>query len=188
MANDPQFPLLSERAEDDSGSGQIVRAERGDLEVVQKLLFDVIDELEIYNDDAKRIERNLYSIDHLCSLLSENGGAVLLEQLNGTKRGFLIARHDNGPIWLSWFGVAKQWRGHGIGDRLIERLIGLAATTGIHKIWCDTRVNNDSSIRVLLGHGFQRMCRLDNHWCNQDYYIWQRFIRADEGVPALHER
>lgn len=157
-------------------------AKRAELAEVRTMLFHIIDEITIYNESAKDYEREHYTIEYLNSLLDEDPSSILIARTGNDASGFLITKPDNGPIWLCWFGVTLEARGKGIGSLLITKMIELASDRKIHKIWCDTRTNNRYSVPILEAHGFQKMCRLDNHWCHQDYFLWQKFIGGtDQG-------
>ena len=166
----------------------IAPARLADLSVVRALLHETINTTEIYNERAMAYERALYTSQYIESLLEEDPESILLATCAGEPCGFLITKCDNGPLWLCWFSVAPQWRGRKIGSQLIGKMIDLAAGRGLYKIWCDTRTNNTSSIPILAAHGFEKLCRLDNHWCNQDYFLWQKFVTGDRDFGRETDR
>ena len=50
--------------------------------------------------------------------------------------------------------VERQWRGHGVGRRLLERLIEMARDIGYHKMVLSTFPTNASGVRLYQGLGF----------------------------------
>jgi ribosomal protein S18 acetylase RimI-like enzyme len=87
--------------------------------------------------------------------------------------GFSITRHDADLWWICWFGVVPSARGDGVGRKLIENVIKVARARGVPKVWCDTRSENEKSIRILWEIGFERICDIRGHWFGQDYVLWQ---------------
>ena len=53
--------------------------------------------------------------------------------------------------------VERSWRGHGVGRRLLERLIELAREIGYHKMVLSTFPTNASGVRLYEGLGFSRV-------------------------------
>ena len=50
--------------------------------------------------------------------------------------------------------VERRWRGHGVGRRLLERLIEMARDIGYHKMVLSTFPTNASGVRLYQGLGF----------------------------------
>lgn len=99
--------------------------------------------------------------------------SVLVARRSAEVVGFLISRQDDGLRWLSWFGVARTARGAGVGNALLRALGDVARREGTHKVWCDSRTENDISARVLVKAGFTRIATFENHWYGQDFHIWE---------------
>jgi ribosomal protein S18 acetylase RimI-like enzyme len=109
-------------------------------------------------------------------MTAEDRDSVLLACCGKETIAFCLNKYDDGVIWLSWFGVAENWRGNGVGAMLLKELEKTVAVRDCHKIWCDTRVSNRISQRVLQKAGYERICKLKRHWYGQDFYLWQKFI------------
>ena len=66
--------------------------------------------------------------------------------------------------------VERGWRGHGIGRRLLDRLIDLAHDIGYHKLVLATFPFNEAGIRLYTSTGFARVGvyreqgQLDGRW------------------------
>ena len=161
-------------------------AEAHELPSILSSLMRIIDEIPIYNQRAKDYERKLYTPDYLLDLLASDKQNIFGAFNDQSIAGFLICRDDNGPLWLSWFGVSALYRGQAVGKQLISTMLDTLASRGIHKIWCDTRTNNYLSMPILQSLGFIKLCHLENHWCNQDYYLWER--RTPVTFDASHQR
>jgi ribosomal protein S18 acetylase RimI-like enzyme len=135
--------------------------------------MEIIDTTNIYNDVAKSYEREYYTDAYLSHLIQDDPESVVASFDDNVLTSFAISRRDNGPWWLSWFAVAPAHRGKGLGKRVLATILDTLPKRGIHKLWCDTRVNNQYSINILVELGFNRLCRVENHWCNQDYFLWE---------------
>jgi ribosomal protein S18 acetylase RimI-like enzyme len=143
---------------------------------VSALFSTVLAELPYYNKEAKEAELAKYTADHLRDSVAEDAEAVLLAKLGDQLAGFCFTRQDDGLIWMSWFGVHAGHRHSGIGSALLRALDDRARRFGMHKIWCDSRTDNEPSKRVLSSNGYGQICTIANHWHGQDYVLWQKFV------------
>lgn len=138
----------------------------------------VLEPLDLYNAWAKRVEFEKYSQANVPALLAADSHSILLAFEGSEIAGFFVTRPDDGPLWLSWFGVLPKYRGLKLTDRLFARGIAEARERGIGKIWCDCRVNNVYAMAIFERHGFTRLARLDQHWFGLDFYIWEKMLDA----------
>jgi ribosomal protein S18 acetylase RimI-like enzyme len=151
-------------------------AKASDLSELYQVFVEIVGPFELYNLEARTAELKKYAPDKLLQLLEADTDSLIVASSEDRIVGFAIIRPDDGPIWLCWFGTLPQCRKKGIGTGLINEVIARARARNAQKIWCDTRVENFASIAILEGLGFEKKCLLRNHWFNQDYIIWERFI------------
>jgi ribosomal protein S18 acetylase RimI-like enzyme len=148
---------------------------------VSRLMAEVITPLAYYNERAKVEELGKYQPDHLVTLATEEPDAVLVAVFGRTPVGFCVSRYDDALVWLSWFGVAAQRRGQGIGDLLLDALERSVPARRAHKLWCDTRTENVASERLLRKRAYRQIVRLSNHWYGQDFYLWEKLLGSGDG-------
>src|SRR6266404_3727292 len=141
-----------------------------------ELIRQLISTLSYYNDRARREESLKYVPAKLRAMTREDRDSVLLARYDKRTVGFCLSRYDDGVIWLSWFGVLQDWRGHGVGAKLLKALEKTVIARKCHKIWCDTRVSNHISQLALRQAGYTRIAKLRYHWYGQDFYLWQKLI------------
>ena len=86
--------------------------------------------------------------------------------------------------------VAKDWRGKGVGTRLLEALIGWARTVGAHKISLQVWPHNEAAVRLYERFGFQHEGYLHKHYRRRNGELWDAIVmglvledRRDE-LPA----
>lgn len=160
----------------DNGPVSIRFATAADAAAFSAAFRAVMQPLTLYNDWAKRVEFETYAEANVPALLAADPKSILLACAGGDIAGLLVTRPDDGPLWLSWFGVLPSYRGRGLADQLFARAIHEAKARGIGKIWCDTRVGNIYAIATMKRHGFTQRCRLDHHWFGLDFLIWEKFL------------
>jgi len=51
--------------------------------------------------------------------------------------------------------IAEDWRGHGLGSRLLEPLLAAAQNRGLHAVLALIDAANEASIRLHARHGFE---------------------------------
>jgi ribosomal protein S18 acetylase RimI-like enzyme len=153
---------------------QLRRMRPSEAIVVSRLMRRVILDCSIYNEKAKRGESAKYTPTELRNRIKEDADAVFVAVAGRKIVGFCVNRKDDGLLLLEWYGVDPVWRQHGLGRRLVEKLIGTSRRRGCHKLWCDTNIENVGSQKLLCALGFQPQCTLHNHWYGQDFILWER--------------
>lgn len=158
---------------------------------VSRLMRRVILSCSIYNEKAKKGESAKYTPGELADRVKEDVDALLVAVAKRKIVGFCLSKKDDGLLLLEWYGVDPAWRQHGLGRRLLERLLSTARRRGCHKLWCDTNIENVASQKLLCQLGFQPQCTLRNHWYGQDFVLWERrvptmaVVREEETSEAL---
>lgn len=61
---------------------------------------------------------------------------------------------DTAPFHIKELGVLKEFTGHGIGGRLLERLLGYAKARGHHSFELITNYNNRAAVSLYQRRGF----------------------------------
>jgi ribosomal protein S18 acetylase RimI-like enzyme len=146
-----------------------------ELHSVRDAFRAVVEPLEVYNEEARRCELERYTVSYFQELLQADPRNVVVAVDGGAVQGFAITRHDDGLLWLCWYGVVPAARGRGLWRPLLERVIELARERGYWKIWCDARSENIHSIVRLEQLGFRVVCTLERHWHGQDYVLMERW-------------
>jgi hypothetical protein len=63
--------------------------------------------------------------------------------------------------WVGGMGVAPEWRGRGLGHRIMERLIAAAREAGIADLDLEVLEQNSYAARIYEALGFRDLRRLD---------------------------
>jgi ribosomal protein S18 acetylase RimI-like enzyme len=152
----------------------IVYAKPLDVAQISSLFKEVVTALPFYNKIAKHNEIKKYTPKKILELIRKDRYSVLIAK-NGKKVvGFCFNYFDNYTIWIDWVGIDKKLRNSGIGTLLVKRVITDAKKRRAHKVWCDTRSNNNSSKNLAKKLGFREIIELKNHWYGQDFILWER--------------
>lgn len=146
----------------------------GETNATAELFENVLTALPDYNKQAKKAELARYSPSHLRDSIEFDPEAVLVARVGEAIAGFCFSEIDDGPIWMSWFGVCAQFRGQGIGDALLDAVVERARRANSRKVWCDCRTTNIWSRHILTRHGFRQLCIIEKHWHEQDYFLWEK--------------
>ena len=65
--------------------------------------------------------------------------------------------HDENALEIERIYIAREFQGHGLGRKLIERAIELARTGGKQYIWLGVWEKNEKAIGFYQKHGFYRI-------------------------------
>lgn len=147
-----------------------------EADAVSQLFTDVVQSLSYYNEVAKSSEIAKYSADALRSLAAKDPHAVLVAKAGDKLIGFCFSDVDDGPVWLAWFGVLKEFRNRHVGYLLLEELEKTVRIRRVHKIWCDCRTENEGARIVLAKMGYVELCTVRNHWYGQDFILWEKLV------------
>jgi ribosomal protein S18 acetylase RimI-like enzyme len=151
-------------------------ATSGDVHDIVALFSRVVEPLDIYSEAARSDEIRKFSSAELQRRIDDDARAISIAFMKNTLAGFAITEDQRGPIWINWYGVNPDCRGHGVGQAILNHLIASAPDREATRIWCDTRTNNVGSNALLKKLGFEQLCELKNHWHGQDFYLWARDI------------
>lgn len=86
--------------------------------------------------------------------------------------GYLTAvgsNHDPAEIGL---GVAKTWRGRGVGTRLVEAAVRWGCDHGVHKLAAEVFPHNQPTLRLFAKLGFEREGLRRSHYRRRDGALW----------------
>jgi ribosomal protein S18 acetylase RimI-like enzyme len=148
-------------------------ASEPDIPTLIQMFGSVVSILDIYSEEARKGEIAKFSEQTFAARIKADRMAVSIAERDGVPVGFCITDDQKGPIWIDWYGALPQARSLGIGSALIQHLIDEMPARKATRIWCDTRTNNTASIGLFEKFGFRRLCRLDNHWYGQDFFLWE---------------
>jgi ribosomal protein S18 acetylase RimI-like enzyme len=140
------------------------------------LFSEVLEDLPYYNRAAKTGELAKYSPDQLRAATSEDPDSVLVAKIGTELAGFCFTKEDDFTTWLAWLGVGPAHRRKGIGTALLYAVERSALRRGRHKIWCDSRTDNEASKLTLAAHGYAKICIIQKHWYEQDFILWEKLV------------
>lgn len=150
------------------------------VEQMAKLFQLVIAGVPYYSDAAKKSALNDLSEQNIeDAVYGEPIPPIVALDDEGKVVGFCLSRsHDGGVWWLSWIVVDPELRRLGISQQLLAFLSEAVKRVHGHAIWCDCRTENEPSINMLSSAGFRQICRINNHWHSQDFFLWQKQVTA----------
>ena len=105
-------------------------------------------------------------ISHLWALLT-----------NGSLAGYMCFWLFDTEIELINIAIHPHWRGKGCGKRLMEKMLETGVSKGIHQIWLDVRMSNETAQRLYYGLGFEAVGRRRGYYTD---------TREDALVMTLH--
>jgi ribosomal protein S18 acetylase RimI-like enzyme len=143
---------------------------------VARLVEEIISNLSFYTPAARASEIKKYRSKTLKQKIREDKYSVLIAKEGKALVGFCFSQDEGSIIWLEWFAVDSTARGSGVGRLLLKALDDSAKKRKAHKIWCDTRVGNLASIKLLESEGYKKIANLNNFWHKQDYFLFEKEV------------
>lgn len=155
---------------------QILLLRKRDISALSRLAREIITQTPYYSLLAKKIESAKYTNKSLKEKLKDGYQLFIVARQNGRLVAFCHGSVDAGTSWIHWICVSKNYRRKGIAMKLLKSLEKELKKSKIHKIWCDSRINNKESIPLLKKFGLRKVAFLKKHWYGHDFYLWQKFI------------
>jgi ribosomal protein S18 acetylase RimI-like enzyme len=156
---------------------QVEKAGKTDMIEVSFLFRKILRGLIYYNSLAKWHESRKYSAELLAKKSAEDPYSVLVaKDERGAVVGFCFNHMDDFTVWIDWFGVDYNARKKGVGEAILAKTFQTARSRGAHKVWCDTRSDNEPSKSLLRKVGFKELVTIKNHWYRQDFTLWERRV------------
>ncbi|MCE2509465.1 MAG: ribosomal protein S18-alanine N-acetyltransferase [Alphaproteobacteria bacterium] len=97
---------------------------------------------------------------HGLSLLAVAGG--------GRPAGFALCRMVGGECEILSLGVAAEWRGRGLGARLLEAIAAAAGARGAERIYLEVAVQNTEAGALYHRHGFRQVGQRPGYYPRRD--------------------
>ena len=76
-------------------------------------------------------------------------------------------------------GVTEEYRGRGIGSRLLERGLEWAGEQGFEKIYNSLPATNEAAIEFLAGRGWREEARRADHYRIDGEYVDEVMMAAE---------
>jgi RimJ/RimL family protein N-acetyltransferase len=118
-------------------------------------------------DKASRKERWLEDLarDDSFSVVAEAEGRIIgLAGVDGDRVG------DLGML------VGREWRGRGVGTRLLSACIVWARARGAHKVTLQVWPHNEAALRLYRAFGFEEEGYLRRHYRRRNGELWDAVI------------
>ncbi len=157
------------------------------MEVIQNQLKIKIRRASIKDFEAvKRIEylsfKNPYSDYYLKRLLNGNlADLSFIAELNNQPVGYVIARREfkeNEIIGhVIAIAVHPDFRGRGIGKRLMETVLQEFKKLGVKKVYLEVRVNNLPALRLYEKLGFKIVEYIPSYYRDgEDAFVLEKIL------------
>ena len=116
-------------------------------------------------------EQNAYSQRQLKYLITKANSCCLAELQNGMIRGFIIVLFRKGTTvaGIETINVDPQYRGLGIGQKLITAAESEMYPQSIKRVRLEVSSGNISAIRLYEKLGFKKIALLENYYFFQYY-------------------
>ena len=136
----------------------IRRAKESDLPVIQKLLEDLIDAM----DDTEGIDTGI-ALKNCERLLNDAGSHFLVAAREGTPVGFInfavrqTVLHQSPSALIDELVVAEEYRGKGVGRRLVQAAIEKCRQLGCCEVEVSTEKTNLKAREFYKQGGFEEI-------------------------------
>lgn len=155
---------------------EISKLTQKDIKEISDFIRKIISHTKYYSIEARKAEVERFKPQSLLKELKEKNNLYLIAKDKSKVIGFCNGYYEAGLFWIDWTGVDKSYRRNGVAIKLLEFLENKLKRQGIHKIWCDCRTSNKESKALLKKLNFKKITTIRNHWYNQDFILWQKFI------------
>jgi GNAT superfamily N-acetyltransferase len=117
---------------------------------------------------AEEYRRRTELPDSFILTAKEDGGIV------GVSTGEIEL--EGGVARLTWMGVARDSRGHGIGNQMLESVEDHVRNKGCHKIYVVTLPCLTDAVRLYFKRGWVPECNLTRHLWKADFMVMSKWF------------
>jgi ribosomal protein S18 acetylase RimI-like enzyme len=105
--------------------------------------------------------------------------SILIHREAGKAVGYVMFSHapDSPSVHVGWVAVETEQRRHGVGTRLMQRVIGAATGWDAEEITLHVRVSNSGAIMFYRTLGFKVARRVEDHYGDEDAWRMRRELR-----------
>ncbi len=103
---------------------------------------------------------------HTFAMLIDPGGSCSSDESNGAA-GFVLSRAAPGEEELLLIAVKPEFRGHGLGRKLLEKLAQDARSRGSERLFLEMRCNNPAE-RLYRDFGFEPIGKRPSYYMMAD--------------------
>lgn len=109
--------------------------------------------------------------------LHENGAGFIVAELGEHVVGYMIFWVKDGIGHIIVIAVNSNFRGQGIGSKLLERCLKIFMVNKIFTVNLEVRKSNLSAINFYVKHGFVRVYEEENYYSDNESAIIMRYNR-----------
>jgi len=147
-----------------------------DVKEFSELALQIISQTTYYSPLALETEMKKFIPLVILEKLKDKNYLFCVLKNQNKILGFSSGYFDLGTFWIDWIGSAPSFRRSGVASQLLAFQEKYLQTQGVHKIWFDTRTENKESLALFEKLGFRKICFLEKHWYEQDFYLWEKFL------------
>ena len=135
-------------------------ANSNDIPQLLELEQCVVEAERPYNSSIKSGRTTYYNLE---SLISSSDAHVIVVEVSGLIvgtgyaqiRDSKVSLHHDKDSYLGFMFVAQEYRGRGINQKIIDRLIAWSKSKGVYDFYLDVYSQNKSAIRAYEKAGFE---------------------------------
>jgi [ribosomal protein S18]-alanine N-acetyltransferase len=105
---------------------------------------------------------------------------VATEGRGGSVCGYVIAAVVAGEAEVLNLAVAPQWRGRGLGGRLLDAGLGIVGERGAREVFLEVRESNSAALALYTSRGFATLTRRAKYYRNpvEDALVLRRAVEG----------
>lgn len=122
-------------------------------------------------DDLLALEQRCFALDrlrrrHFHWMISRANAGLIVATCEGTIAGYalLLFRRNTAIARLYSLAVSPDWRGHGLGQQLLEQAQACAADRNRSLLRLEVRADNPAAVRLYEASGYYRFSIAENFY------------------------
>jgi GNAT superfamily N-acetyltransferase len=107
--------------------------------------------------DYHWIDRLPWTDDELRSRLSDPRVSLWVMRVEGSPAGYFeLEKHEDGSVEIAYFGLLREFFGHGLGKHLLTAAVESAWAAGANRVWLHTcTLDGPAAMPNYLSRGFK---------------------------------
>ena len=149
----------------------------GAIEIEEGAAADLASVMRVMEDSFDPVFGEAWTAPQCAGLLPMAGVWLTLARSEERVIGFALGRIVADEAELLLLAVARSWQGKGVGQMLLDRFAGVAASKGAEQLHLEVREGNHA-VSLYSRNGYREVGRRRNYYSGRDGQLFDALTLA----------
>jgi len=136
---------------------------------------------ELFAIESHSFGEDSYRKEFFHRLCIDNRDLLLVARTGNCLLGYVMGEWHQGAAEVISLAVRPEFRGHGLGRKLLQRLLARIARARVSRVFLMVRANNQVALNLYRSLGFRRLRRVETYYSDGQDAIRMRLDLPQSG-------